>query len=438
MIVLAHGIGTRGDLPVPFRLALTGAALAVVASFVALALLWPRSRFTGDAAGRPLPQGVARLLDSSATRWTARLVVLSATVLVVIVGYLGPTETNFNLAPWVLYITFWVGLVPASLLLGPVWRAVSPVRTLYTAWTYALGLDPRRGFLSLPDAVGRWPAALTLLIFAWLELVSPSRDDPRLIATYITSYVGLQLLIGLTFGSRWFARGDGFEVYSTLVGRLSPLGRRADGRLVLRNPLDGLDGLPAVPGTTAVVCVLLGSTAFDGLTRTQWWQSRVPDPAAAVGKATFALVVMVAVVALAYVAATSLAGRPGRAPGRTLPGAFAHSLVPIVIGYAVAHYFSLFVFDGQQPLRLISDPFFRGANYFGTAERRIDYRAVSATTIAVTQVLAIVTGHVLGVVAAHDRAVRVFPRRAATAGQYPLLAVMVVFTIGGISLLLGG
>lgn len=187
-----------------------------------------------------------------------------------------------------LYSTFWVGLIPASLLLGPVWRAVNPIRTLYAGWTRSLGLDPRRGFLALPEGVGRWPGAPTLLIFAWLELVNSSRDDPRLVATYISSYVGLQLLLGLTYGARWFAGGDGFEVYSTSVGRLSPLDRRADGRLVIRNPLDGLAGLAAVPGTAAVVCVLLGSTAFDGLTRTQWWQRRVPYPAAAVGRATLA------------------------------------------------------------------------------------------------------------------------------------------------------
>lgn len=216
MIVLAHGIGTRADLPVPFRLALIGAVVAVIASFAALSLLWRRSRFAGDAAGRPLPAGLACLLDAPATRWTARVLVLSATVLVTAVGFFGPAETNFNLAPWVLYITFWVGLVPASLLLGPVWRAVNPARMLYAGWTRALGLDPSRGFLTLPEGVGRWPAALVLLAFAWLELVSPSRDDPRMVATFISTYLGLQLLLALTFGTRWFAAGDGFEVYSTL------------------------------------------------------------------------------------------------------------------------------------------------------------------------------------------------------------------------------
>lgn len=436
-MVLAHGIGNRGDLPIPFGLALAGAALAVVASFAALSVLWPRSRFTGDAAGRALPAGLAGLLDAPALRWAARLLVLLAAVFVVVVGLFGPAETNLNLAPWVLYVTFWVGLIPASLLLGPVWLVVNPARTLYAVWCRVLRVDSGAGLLRLPEGVGRWPAALTLLIFTWLELANPNRDDPRTVATFISAYVGLQLLLGLTFGVRWFAAGDGFEVYSTLVGRLSPLGRRSDGRLVWRNPLDGLDGLTAAPGTTAVVCVLLGSTAFDGLTRTERWQQLVPDPAGAVGTVTLGLLVVIAAVAAAYVAATCLSGRPTGADRRSLPGVFAHSLAPIVVGYAVAHYFSLLVFDGQQPLRLISDPFFSGADFFGTAERRIDYRAVTPTTIAVVQVLAIVSGHIAGVVSAHDRAVRTFPRSAATVAQYPLLAVMVLFTVGGLTLLLG-
>ena len=50
--------------------------------------------------------------------------------------------------------------------------------------------------------------------------------------------------------------------------------------------------------------------------------------------------------------------------------------------------------------------------------------------------LAIVGGHVLGVVAAHDRAMRLLPRRHQLTGQLPLLAVMVAYTVGGLYLLL--
>lgn len=54
--------------------------------------------------------------------------------------------------------------------------------------------------------------------------------------------------LALWFGEEWFARGDGFEVYSTLVARLSPWGRRDDGRLVVRSPLANANATPAEPG----------------------------------------------------------------------------------------------------------------------------------------------------------------------------------------------
>jgi hypothetical protein len=114
-----------------------------------------------------------------------------------------------------------------------------------------------------------------------------------------------------------------------------------------------------------------------------------------------------------------------------------HSLVPILIGYTIAHYFSLFLFQGQAGYILASDPFDRGWDLFGTADWKINLLLVSTTAIAVVQVCSIVTGHVLGVVVAHDRAVATFPRRNTLRGQYPLLVTMVFYTLGGIALLLG-
>ena len=47
-------------------------------------------------------------------------------------------------------------------------------------------------------------------------------------------------------------------------------------------------------------------------------------------------------------------------------------------------------------------------------------------------------GHVLGVVVAHERAVRILPHRAAVVGQVPLMVLMIGYTVGGLSLLFSG
>ena len=432
--VLAHGVGTRADLPIPLELALLGGAAAVLVSFGALGLLWPTSRLRGDKAGRPLPGAVQAAVDSPVLRLVLRLVVLALTLLVVVVALIGPPEQPSNLAPYAFYITFWVGLVPASLLLGPVWRVVNPLRTLHA------GLSRLTGPAPAPDRMerlGYWPAFVALLVFGWLELVLPSRGEPATVGTFLVLYGVVQLVAALWFGPGWFARADVFEVVATLWARLSPFGRRDDGRLVVRNPLDGVDGLPAERGLAAVVTGLLAITAFDGITRSQWWQTGPGlrgDGAPLVTTAGLALTVL-AVTAL-YAGATTLASRLGwhRTDG---PTQLAHSVVPIALGYHVAHYFSLLLLDGQLTWILLSDPFQTGRDLFGTASNSVDLNAVSPDTIAGVQVASIVLGHVLGVVLAHDRAVRLCEAGRSRTSQYPLLAVMVAFTVGGLALLLG-
>jgi hypothetical protein len=117
------------------------------------------------------------------------------------------------------------------------------------------------------------------------------------------------------------------------------------------------------------------------------------------------------------------------------PTTFAHTIVPIAAGYVIAHYFSLLIFDGQQTLILASDPFGRGTDLFGTAHHTINYTLVSTTAIALVQILAIVTGHLLATVSAHDQAMQTFPAATATRSQYPLLAIMVTLTIGAVTLI---
>lgn len=433
-VVLAHAVGVRSDLPVPLWAVLVAGALAVLVSFAALSAWWRTPRLRGDRAGRPLPVGPARVLDSALLRGTLRAVVLLATLGVVFVALFGPRTSAFNLSPYAFYVTFWVGLVPVSLLLGPVWRLVNPLRTIHAGLHRLTGPPPGADTL---HRVGSWPAAAGLLAYAWLELVYPDRAAPRTVGVALVLYAVVQLVAAFWYGPGWFARGDGFEVWSTLLGRLSVLGRREDGRLVLRNPLDGIDGTPERPGLAAVVTVLVGSTAFDGVSRTTWYLTRYGLDGDDVLTPTLGLLVTVGLVAGLYTLATLLAGRWTATPDA--PARYAHSVVPIAAGYAVAHYFSLLVFEGQLTWILASNPFgLDGVDLFGTYRNEIDLAVVSPAMISAVQVLAIVLGHVLGVVLAHDRATRLAgSARAARASQGPLLAVMVVFTFTGLGLLLG-
>lgn len=436
--VLAHGVGGRTDLPVPFWLALYGAGIAVVLSFAALGVLWRTPRLSPDR-GRPLPRPLASVVDSPVVVWALRVAVLLATLVLLGAAFFGAPGEESNPLPWFLYIVFWVGLVPVSLLFGPFWRLVSPLRTIHLAISYAAGSEPDEGMRDYPERLGYWPAALGLTGFVWLELVAPDRSAPRMLGVVIVLYGVVHLVGASLYGARWFERAEAFEVYSTLMGRMAPFSRLPDGRPALRNPLGGLSGLVPEAGLVTFVAVLLGSTAFDGVTRSQWWSDLAGDASGwgAVPVYTLGLAACCAVVAATYVLATRLAGRPAGAHPGPLPGAFVHSVVPIAIGYAVAHYFSLLVLEGQQGWILASDPYGKGSDWFGTADWTVDFTRVTPRVISMVQIGAIVAGHVLGVVAAHDKAIALFKGRAAVAGQYPLLAVMVAYTLGGVALLLG-
>lgn len=425
-----HGVGTRTDLPVPTTLTFLAAGGAVLISFVVLALLWrrPRTRRNGVA----LPIGIDALVGSAALRAVMRAITLAVLVAVVVLGFAGPTDTNRNIDPWLIYVWLWVGLVPASLLLGPVWAVLNPLRLAHALLVRLLRLDPDSGARALPSGVGLWPATMFLLGYLWVELVLPSRADPPTLAGLVTAYAVVELVLACVFGRSWFVRGDVFEVYSRLLGSLAPIGCRG-GRLVLRSPLDGLDDLPTEPGVAAVLVVLIGGTAFDGLSRTSFWQS-----AGASGPldASIGLAVSILLIAVIFLVGTaSTVATTARDTRRHPPGAFAHSMVPIAAGYAVAHYFSLLVFDGQQVAILASDPLDRGSDWFGTATHVIDYTVIGAGTIAVVQVAGIVLGHLVATVAAHDRATSLYPDRTAIRTQYPMLATMIALTVGAVALI---
>lgn len=439
--ILAHGLGGRSDLPVPLWLALWGGAAAVLVSFFALGAFWSSPKLTGAAAGRPVPTWLASLLESRVTRGLARGIVLLLLLATLVVSVAGTNSSASNPAPTWLYAWLWVGLVPLSLLLGPVWRVMNPLRAI-TAGLARLTGDPDGELVTpLPERLGLWPAAASVLVFVWLELVYDRADDPLTVLVFVAVYSLIHIIQAQRYGQVWYSRGDGFEVYSTLIGHLAPLGRRDDGRLVFRNPLDGLVAIERLPGLLGFICVLLGSTAFDGLTRTPVWQnlSGQAERGANLVLGTLGLVGCILAVAVTYVGATSFSARYLGDERRALPLAdlFAPSLIPIAVGYTIAHYFSLLVFQGQAGYILAADPLGKGSDLLGMSDWRINYVVVSAAAIALVQVGAIVVGHIVGVASAHDRSVELFEGANKARAQYPLLAVMVLYTIAGIALLVG-
>lgn len=439
-LVPLHGIGSRQDLPLPFEYLLVGAAVALVVSFVVLAFAWRTPRWR-TASGIALP-GLTRLVDRRGVRAVLRLVPLLLYAWVGLALWFGQDRVTNPVFGFV-FVWIWVGLVPVSLLFGGIWRATNPLRTLYRlVVALAPGLRRESGVIR---RLGVRPAALALAAFAWLELVQPDNNTLLVFQIWTVAYLGWTLGGALAFGEGWIGAADPFEVFATHVSWLSPW-QRIDGVLHLTNPLRHVTTVTPPVGSAAVVCVLLGSTAFDSFGNvTAWLQAVQGSPVSAEVWRTLGLFAMIGIVAVTYWlgcrlmrpflsdAATGPAdGRARLSPSRLL----APSVVPIVVGYTVGHYLSLLVLEGQRVLVNLSDPLGRGWDVFGTGRMAINTTIFDhPESTAIIQFVAIVGGHLLGVIAAHDLSLRVLRRSHAVAGQIPMLAVMVFYTCAGLLLL---
>jgi len=421
---------------------LVGAAAALVVSFVVLAFAWRTPRLDGARAGRELPRWVGDAVDSPWLRGVLRLFGLAVTAYTAWAALAG-IDAAANPALGVFYIYLWVGLVPLSLLLGDVWRLISPVRTVHLLLSRLLGSPPEQGLLRYPARLGSWPAAVGLFAFVWTELVSPDAELVTTVVRWFLVYAGTMLVGAAVFGDGFLSRADPFEAWFGLVARLSPWGRRTDAegrrRVVLRNPLQNLDTVAADPGLVALIAVLLGSTAYDSFSTSIYWLRQTATPGVldptlrdSLVLAGFVMLVMVTFTVAAYVG-TGLPW-PRR---RELPRRLAHSLVPIGVGYVFAHYLTLLVESGQAYLIFLSDPLVTGhADYLGTADWTVSYvLSRRSGLLATLKVGFVLLGHVVAVVAAHDRAMRLLPPAHRLSGQVGMLALMLVYTVGGLLLL---
>ena len=452
-MIVAHGIGVVRDLPIPAIYFFIGAAVVLGVSFVLLFYLWRQPVLEAHAGGRELPSGLSRLVLSRALRIVLGAFSVFLLGLTVATALFGTTIELLNFTPIFVYVIFWLGIPLLSILLGNVWSVLSPWRALADAavWVMERGGREARPVLEWTGAWGRYPAAAALFAFVALELAHPNKGYPRTLGIAVALY-SYWALAGMAVYGRdaWTRHGEGFAVAFAFFARIAPFAVR-DGSVVVRWPFTGLAGDERTRGTLLFVAVLLGSTSFDGFSRASTWEDLLGDLRAelagssqrTVDLATTSLnlgglVFFVMAILATYLAAVAAAEKLGRV-NRSLVPDFVLPLVPIAAAYMAAHYFTSFVVTGQFFIPLVSDPFGKGWDLFGTADFAPNLAIVAPDTVWYVQVGALVVGHVAGLAIAHDRAVAVFQgRRTALEAQIPMLALMVLYTLGGMWLLTRG
>ncbi len=427
----AHGLGGRADLPIPLGLFLGGAAVVLILSFAALAVLWPAHRWQTDPPMRALTvPGFRGALTA------LRIVGVGVLALIIATGVFGVNNPSRNPAPVLLWIGFWLVVPFLSAMFGDLYRFANPFPTL-ARWL-RLGGEEQPDFLV---STGMYPAAGVLLAFVWVETVYPDPASPRTVAIMALVYLVAMLVSIERLGpATTLGAVDGFSVYNRLISRIAPFTRTEGGDPAWRGWLRGLSTLPEVPGLALFLVVMVGTVTYDGISDTPWFRDLSGDFGSTIPGGTVLLVVTVGLIGIGYggacLAAARIAGDGWTA--ERVADRFAHTLVPIALAYAVAHYFTLILFEGQRIISSMSDPFGTGIDLFGTSDRAIDFGLISPTGVWYVQLTVIVAGHVAAVFLAHDRALFDFPSDVAVKTQYAMLALMVVLTGVGLAILAAG
>ena len=456
---LAHAIGGTFQLPVPLWLYLAGAAAAVGASFVVAAVV-TRGGADDRYAVTPVDRGVAAV-----ARTGLRLLGLAwwygAIVVAFAVGDISP------LPAVLLWVGIWVGLPIVAALVGNPWPSLSPFRSTYAGLEWIgrrFGANRLDLGLRYPPALARWPAVALLVLGIWAELVLPGSAAATTVGSLMVAYTVLTLAGMLVFGQiAWLRHAELFEVELGWFGRIGFIGRQStsgdlcagcdeacppercidcpecstaadDGerRPVVRPPFAGLTDVGRTGWSDAAfIVVALAGVTYDGLRETGFGATLIGwllPPAIDIFGATLTAFLLVDTVALLLIIAAFLAAFSAMlgttrlaATGPIAPsaGRYAATLLPIAAGYLVAHYLTLVVQGAIWLPSLIVDPLMSLAP-------QLDWIPVSF--VWYLSVVAIVGGHVAGIVLAHRAALQDAPARPTLAGV-PMVALMIGYTI---------
>ena len=407
---LAHALIGRVESPLPLSVYLAGAAAAVALSF---ALVLVRDvRPPAPTVDRPL----------LVPRWVVygfRVVGLTAWLWVVAQTVVGGSSLA-NVGTLFLWVYGWVGTALASAFIAPVWTWLNPFTTLFDmgAWMVRRLGVPRRAPRSYPARLGAWVAVAGFAFFVWVELVYQTEA----LGGILIAYTVLTLAGMAVFGREpWRTKGEAFSVWFATLNRLAPFGAPSgpDDRVVRRRPFAaGLFEAGWTMAHVALVAIGVASIIFDGLSQTQFWFELFGLPS--LGAGTVELFAFLGIVMALALGVARLVGYAAIGAG----------LVPIAVGYLIAHYLTFLLLDGQRIIIVISDPLQLGWDVFDTATYDPSLAWIPPAFVWATQLAAVVGGHVVGAWAGH-----VLAERDAPAGvnirlrQVPLAVLMVCLTV---------
>lgn len=448
----AHGTEDGFVLLLPSRHYILGAAIAVAASFLLLALLPQRL-----ALRMARTDGVRLFRLPGLSAWPFSLLSLCLFAVLIAAGLYGSRDPMRNPLPLFLWVDWWIAFTLLQALTGSLWNLFNPWSGLVRLFGWlSRGRLSANGLVRLPRQIGYAIAIVQFFGFAWYELVDIAPYDPTGLAYAALLFWGFNLAGMLIFGEgEWRRRAEPFSIYFHLIGAVAPLQTLKDktgGGRWLHLVWPGLKMARRPPMSVSgslFVLLTLATISFDGLSHTFTWAGIIginpleyPGRSAVVWQSSFGMLGVFAVLAALFYGCVwiGLMLAESDIPLGYAAGRLIYGIVPISLAFHAAHYLTFLMVQGQYGLIAFSDPFGLGWNLFGTATDQVttsfffDYDSVLA--IWNTQTVAIVIGHVIGIAIAHVIAVDLLRENGkAVRSQIALAAFMVLYTAFGLWLL---
>ena len=397
--IFHHGIGSVGDLPIPFETVLNVSAWVIILTFVFLKISWKKSVLVQK-----------EVIVEQRQPWLGKIFGVFILSLLILPGLIGNEEAKTSITPLIIWVFLWIGVPVLGLVFGDIYSKFNPLSIIPS---------PEKK----PSTV--WFAAALFLGLTWFELVWRKPGNPTHIGIVFILLMLITTVTRIIF-SKASIEVDPLHLLHHLYAKL----RFTVSKPIYKNMLENIANLSNFKGMEYFILLMIGTVTYDGLRGTTFWYNLFGSSTLDITFSTFAFfginIVIIGSYRFACWFALKVSGEKQDLNNVSL--LFGHTMLPIAFAYHVTHYLSLLLYESQTILYRLNDPYGIGWNLFGIDDISINYFLTPVALWGI-QVFVTLAGHMLSVVLAHDLAIKLFGHQQSDKTQYIFLLITVGLTL---------
>lgn len=397
--IFHHGIGSVGDLPIPFETVLNVSAWVIILTFVFLKISWKKSVLVQK-----------EVIVEQRQPWLGKIFGVFILSLLILPGLIGNEEAKTSITPLIIWVFLWIGVPVLGLIFGDIYSKFNPLSIIPS---------PEKK----PSTV--WFAAALFLGLTWFELVWRKPGNPTHIGIVFILLMLITTVTRIIF-SKASIEVDPLHLLHHLYAKL----RFTLSKSIYKNMLENIANLSNFKGMEYFILLMIGTVTYDGLRGTTFWYNLFGSSTLDITFSTFAFfginIIIIGSYRFACWFALKVSGEKQDLNNISL--LFGHTMLPIAFAYHVTHYLSLLLYESQTILYRLNDPYGIGWNLFGIDDVSINYFLTPVALWGI-QVFVTLAGHMLSVVLAHDLAIKLFGHQQSDKTQYIFLLITVGLTL---------